>query len=101
MQFCEFYLLAYATQVKSAFHAHWLGSLIVNGKYYSPLSSGRDKITYKKFNFPPFFGILILYLPWVTKTEFHFTISIQYQPVMRSDVNKEKYQFGDNYLIQY
>ena len=48
MQFCEFYLLAYATQVKSAFHAHWLGSLIVNGKYYSPLSSGRDKIIYKK-----------------------------------------------------
>ena len=60
MQFCEFYLLAYATQVKSAFHAHWLGSLIVNGKYFSPLSSGRDKIIYKKFNFPPFFGILTL-----------------------------------------
>ena len=32
---------------------------------------------------------LTLKLPWVTKTEFLFTTSIQYQP--DSDENKEKY----------
>ena len=33
------------------------------------------------------------------KTEFLLTISIQYQPDI--DENREKYQFGDNQLIQY
>ena len=41
---------------------------------------------------------LTLWLPWVTKTEFLLTISVQYQPDTGgvSDENKGKYQFGNN-----
>ena len=45
---------------EKCFYEHWLGSLKVNGEYYSSLSSGRDKITYQKFNLKPFFDILTL-----------------------------------------
>ena len=45
--------------------------------------------------------ILTLKLPWVTKTEFLFTISIQYQYKQASGENKEKYQLGDYQLVQY
>ena len=43
--------------------------------------------------------MLTLSLPWVTKTEFLLTISIQYQ--LASDEKYEKYPLGDHKLIQY
>ena len=48
----------YTTQVNSAFRAHWLVSSEEISKYYSPLSSRRDKISRQELNFWPFFGIL-------------------------------------------
>ena len=44
-------------------------------------------------------SFLTLSLPWVTKTEFLHTVSLQYQPT--GNENKEKYQVGDNRLIQH
>ena len=38
--------------------ALWLASSEVNGEYYSPPSSRRDKIVRQELNFLPFFGIL-------------------------------------------
>lgn len=50
--------LVYTTQVKSDFHTCWLASSEVNNKYYSPLSSPRDKIAHHEFNSQPSFSIL-------------------------------------------
>ena len=42
---------------------------------------------------------LTIKLPWMTKTEFLLTISIQYHPEKWWE--QEKYQLGDNKSIQY